>query len=244
MIDRAWSTPAQLAGAGLVQQLATRKLFAGTRRLRRVTLARLRGSAATMTRADLAAADALSGLGPPPRSLPPWRIVSPPPAPRLLGYFRAAQARFGVPWEDLAAIEFVETRFGRVNGTSVAGAQGPMQFLPATWATYGSGNIHSPREAILGAARYLVASGAPADLPGAIYHYNNSLGYVHAVEAYAGRMRADARAFYGYYNWQVLYTWVRGADILPVGYPSVRPVRVASARHRARRHRTPRHRAG
>jgi membrane-bound lytic murein transglycosylase B len=142
----------------------------------------------------------------------------------LLSYFRAAQRRFGVPWQYLAAIEFIETKFGRVHGLSSAGAQGPMQFLPSTWALYGTGNIDNPRDAILSAARYLVANGAPADMANALYHYNNSFDYVHAVQDYAARMTADARAYYGYYYWQVLYSRAGGTVILPVGYPRVRPV--------------------
>ena len=110
-----------------------------------------------------------------------------------------------MPWPYLAAIEFVETRFGRVYGLSPAGAEGPMQFLAATWARYGTGDVHNPRDAIFGAARYLVANGAPADMSRALYHYNASSDYVRAITDYAGRMRADPRAYYGYYWWQVIY---------------------------------------
>jgi hypothetical protein len=128
--------------------------------------------------------------------------------------------------EYLAGIEFVETRFGRVNGLSTAGAEGPMQFLAATWARYGTGDVHDPRAAIFGAARYLVANGAPADMPGALYHYNTSADYVRAITDYADRMRADPRAYYGYYSWQVIYAGRGRPVVLPVGYPKVRPVPV------------------
>jgi membrane-bound lytic murein transglycosylase B len=101
-----------------------------------------------------------------------------------------------------------------------------MQFLPSTWSTYGRGNIDNPRDAILGAARFLVANGARDDIAGALYHYNNSDDYVTAVQDYAQRMRADPRAYAGYYNWQVIYARVDGAFLLPVGYPRVRPERV------------------
>ena len=178
-------------------------------------------------RANLSAAAALSGIVLPRGGLPHWRIVQPPAPNTLLGYFRAAQARFGVPWEDLAAIEFIETRFGRVQGLSPAGAQGPMQFMAATWARYGSGEVGNQRDAILGAARYLAANGAPGDTAGALYHYNNSRDYVRAVQDYASRMRAHVRAYYGYYYWQVLYARVGGTVILPVGYPKTRPLPVA-----------------
>jgi len=223
--DRASPTP-QLASAGRFQQLAIIELARQRPRVRRSVLARLDAPTAASTRSDLEAAAVLTHLVTPQRSLPPWRIVAPPAPSVLLGYFRAAQARFGVPWQYLAAIEFVETKFGRVRGPSSAGAQGPMQFLPATWARYGHGDIHNPRDSILGAARYLVANGAPGDMTDALYHYNPSIDYVRAVSAYAERMRADRRAYYGYYYWQVIYAHVGGLLILPVGYPKARPERL------------------
>ena len=62
----------------------------------------------------------------------------------------------------LAAINLVESAFGRVRSPSGAGAQGPMQFLPDTWRRYGlGGDVHDPHDAILGAANYLHANGAP-----------------------------------------------------------------------------------
>jgi hypothetical protein len=227
IIDGASSTGRQLAIAGRFEQLATRVLEAETIQVRRATLAILGTQGAASMRANLAAADALSGVLTPQKGFPDWKIVQPPAPDRLLGYLRAAQSRFGVPWQELAAIEFIETRFGRVRGLSSAGAQGPMQFLPATWARYGSGDINNPRDAILSAARYLVANGAPGNMANALYHYNNSRAYVHAVQDYAGRMRADTRSYYGYYYWQVMYTHVGGTVILPVGYPKVRPVAVS-----------------
>ncbi len=224
LIDDRSSTSRDLERAGLVEQLAALAIGRETRRVRRATLALLGGPAAASMAANLDAATALSRIASSPRGLPRWRIVRPPPPNTLLGFFQAAQSRFGVPWQDLAAIEFVETRFGRVRGVSPAGARGPMQFLTATWARYGRGDINSPRDAVLGAARYLVANGAPRHIPEALYHYNNSGDYVRAVEDYARRMRADGRAYYGYYDWQVTYTRAAGTVILPVGYPKARPL--------------------
>jgi hypothetical protein len=63
-------------------------------------------------------------------------------------------------------------------------------------------------------------------MAGALYHYDNSLDYVRAVNDYALRMIARPRAYYGYYQWQVLYARPGGTVVLPVGYPRVRPVRV------------------
>ncbi len=80
--------------------------------------------------------------------------------PRLL--LPGGAGRYGVGWNYLAAIHLVETKFGRVKSDSVAGAQGPMQFIPSTWRIYGNGgDIHDPHDAILAAARLLRANGAP-----------------------------------------------------------------------------------
>jgi membrane-bound lytic murein transglycosylase B len=226
VIDDRTSSRRDLAAAALVEQLATGTLAGETRRVRQATLALLRPPAAATVRTDLAASASLSRLTVPEKRFPPWRIAEPPGPGTLLGYFREAQSRFGIGWQYLAAIEFIETRFGRVHGPSTAGAQGPMQFLPSTWSTYGRGNIDNQRDAILGAARFLVANGARNDMAGALYRYNNSDDYVAAVQDYAQRMRVDPRAYAGYYNWQVIYARADGAFLLPVGYPRIRPERV------------------
>ena len=97
----------------------------------------------------------------------------------------------------------------RNNGT--AGAQGPMQFIPATWAAYGmGGDIQDPHDAILGAANYLHANGAPGDYRSALYHSTPSSLYVDAVLAYAGRIRRDTRNFFSYYPWQVFVRTPQG----------------------------------
>jgi hypothetical protein len=133
-----------------------------------------------------------------------YRTGPPEPPGRLLAHYRAAQRRFHVGWPVLAAINFVESAFGRMRNSSAAGAQGPMQFIPSTWKAYGlGGDINDPRDAILGAANYLHANGAPGRLRAALLRYNPSPLYVNAVLAYAQRMRHDPRAFLGYYAWQV-----------------------------------------
>ena len=167
-------------------------------------------------------------------TLPAWRIITPAPAGELLGYYHDAEAATGVGWNYLAAINFVETRFGSINGTSNAGAQGPMQFMPPTWAAYGNGgDVQSPRDAIMGAARYLTASGFAASPERAIYAYNHADTYVRAVSDYAALIAADPAALAGYYRWEVYYGTTAGNVLLPIGYSSdVRiPVREYLATH-------------
>jgi membrane-bound lytic murein transglycosylase B len=104
----------------------------------------------------------------------------------------------------LAAVNFVETGFNKLRNDSIAGARGPMQFMPSTWREYGlGGDIHDPHDAIIAAANFLHAAGAPASYTRALYHYNPSSLYVDAVMRYARRMGASRRAFLSYYSWQV-----------------------------------------
>lgn len=216
------AAPRALAWAALTEEIGTRILEREPVGERRATLALTDPRTRVSLRTDLAAAAALAGLAERRTRLPPWRIINPPPATTLLGLFRTAQARFGVPWPYLAAIELVETRFGRIRGPSSAGARGPMQFLPATWARYGRGSIDNPRDAILAAARLLVANGAPAGMARALRHYNDSQDYVAAVTDYARHMARDPRAYYGYEGWQVIYTYDHRTVILPVGFPATK----------------------
>src|SRR5205085_3920101 len=105
--------------------------------------------------------------------------------------YREAQRHSHVDWHVLAAVNFVESAFGRLRNDSVAGAKGPMQFIPSTWGQYGRGDVHDPRAAILAAGRFLHAAGAPGRERAALYRYNPSALYVGAVEPSAGRMRSD-----------------------------------------------------
>ena len=203
--------------AARVEQAAYRQLVARPAWVAHV-LASVPGTLRPVVRAHVDAGTSLRRLTPPRDTLPKWRIVAPRPAAELRRYYDEGQATFGVPWYVLAAVNFVETRFGRIRGLSSAGARGPMQFIPATWATYGRGNIDDPHDAILAAARYLAASGTPRDVSRALYHYNPSRLYVRAVLTYAHRMRDDPAAFGAYYHWRVYVATKRGDALLDEGW--------------------------
>jgi membrane-bound lytic murein transglycosylase B len=122
----------------------------------------------------------------------------------LLSFYRAAQRRFGIRWELLAAINFVESDFGRARTTAKADAQGPMQFEPATWRVYGmGGDVNDEHDAILAAANLLAMNGARANERAALGHYNRSPLYRDAVLHLAHRMTTVSTAFREYYAWKL-----------------------------------------
>lgn len=160
-------------------------------------------------------------------TVPAWRIQPPAPADELMGYYREAEAATGVGWNYLAAINLIETRFGSIDGVSTAGAHGPMQFMPSTFAAYGEGgDIRSPRDSIMAAGRFLAANGFANARDSAIYQYNHADQYVSAVNDYAAVLAADPAAFGGYYRWDVYYYTTAGDVLLPIGYAASAPIPV------------------
>ncbi|HTR74203.1 MAG TPA: lytic murein transglycosylase [Solirubrobacterales bacterium] len=112
----------------------------------------------------------------------------------LLPVYQACGSRYGIFWEVLAAINKVETGFGTDLGTSGAGAEGWMQFLPSSWEEWGidadgdgRADTDDPVDAICSAARYLAASGGEADIYDAVLAYNHADWYAREVLALARR---------------------------------------------------------
>jgi len=181
-------------------------------------LAALPTAIRSVVQTNISAAQQIDDLNGASSALPHWRIVAPPAPEVLLGYYREAQQAYGIAWQYFAAINLIETNMGRIQGLSSAGAQGPMQFMPATWASYGRGDVNNPHDAILAAGRYLQAHGAPSNMTRAIYAYNPSMLYVRAVQLYAQQMFASERAFLAYYNWEVYVQTKTGEVLLPEGF--------------------------
>ena len=128
----------------------------------------------------------------------PVATIVPAGAPaNYLNLFKASAAKYcpGMSWTVLAAIGQIESGDGANNGPSSAGARGPMQFMPATWAEWGINgfgppgppDINNPLDAVPSAARMLCAAsaGRPATLAQAIFAYNHATWYVAEVLALA-----------------------------------------------------------
>lgn len=214
--------PDELAEAGRIQQLIYR-VWAVDPDLDELILDRVPDQVRPAVELNLAArryfVSMPTGL-PTADEVPAWQIVAPEPPGALLEYYLEAQAASGIGWEYLAAVHLVETGMGRIDGLSTAGAQGPMQFIPETWEWIGEGDVDDARDAILAAGRLLAVGGGPEDMTAALWAYNQSEHYGRAVTTYAEIMRADPRAFFGYYHWEIYFFTTRGDVWLPVGYRS------------------------
>ena len=127
----------------------------------------------------------LNSLGTPPATIP---------AP-VKALYVAAATKYQLPWTLLAGIGMEETAHGRATATSTAGAQGLMQFMPATFAAYGvdgdgdgRASIRSDADSVFSAANYLTRSGVtkgPDGVRKALYAYNHATWYVNDVLHYA-----------------------------------------------------------
>ena len=126
--------------------------------------------------------------GPAPLGVPNFFIDSFQIPPFLFPIYQAAGIQYNVPWQVLAAINEIETDYGRNLSVSSAGAVGWMQFLPSTWKEWGVdangdgvADPYNPVDAIFTAARYLHAAGASKNLSQAIFAYNHAGWYVQSV---------------------------------------------------------------
>jgi cell wall-associated NlpC family hydrolase len=126
------------------------------------------------------------------------------PPDYLLWYMDAAQTCPGLPWSVLAGIGTVESDNGRStapgvhSGANNAGAEGPMQFEPATFARYAVKadpsqplSPYDPADAIYSAAAMLCDNGARGGseqgIQQALFAYNHATWYVNEVLKAAAR---------------------------------------------------------
>jgi murein DD-endopeptidase MepM/ murein hydrolase activator NlpD len=121
---------------------------------------------------------------------------------QLLPIWQAAGQAYGIPWSVLAAINKVESNFGQNMGPSSAGAIGWMQFMPDTWARWGTdatgdglADPWNAEDAIYSAARYLAATGGTSDIAGAVFAYNHAQWYVDQVLQLAQQFDAGGAPF-------------------------------------------------
>jgi hypothetical protein len=186
------SAPAVLAGAGGAVVLALLLLLA--------LIAALGGTTFELGGPEASGADS---------STPPSALAMREIPPATLTLYQKAAQRYGLDWAILAGIGKVECDHGRdpdpscsrEGAVNYAGAGGPMQFIASTWARYGLdgdgdgvADRWSPADAIISAANYLHASGAPGDYRRALLAYNAANWYVAEVQRWAARYRGSAAA--------------------------------------------------
>ena len=169
------------AAVDVLAAAAQRRLDRLSTRARRMTDAEQAAAALSRARAQAAAA-AAAAIG---------SVRAQPPPAAFFALYRAAAATCpGMPWTLLAAVGQVESGHGRNNGPSSAGAVGPMQFMPRTFASFavdgdrdGRADPWAPSDAVYTAARFLCTNGggAPAGQRRALLRYNNAQWYVDLV---------------------------------------------------------------
>ena len=142
--------------------------------------------------------------GPAPIGVPNFFIESFQIPPFLLPIYQAAGIQYNVPWQVLAAINEIETDYGRNLSVSTAGAVGWMQFLPSTWKRWGVdangdgiADPYNPADAIFSAARYLHAAGASKNVGNAVFAYNHAGWYVQSVLLRAELIGGMPKSFIG-----------------------------------------------
>ena len=156
----------------------------------------------------------------------PFDLSAPPIAPlqlsypELLGLWQRAGSTYGIQWQVLAAINKVESNFGRNMGPSSAGAIGWMQFMPDTWLRWGTdangdgiADPWNPDDAIFSAARYLAAAGGATDIYRAVFAYNHADWYVQEVLGLAQVYGGDATAAFSLDRLQVSLDAARAAVV-------------------------------
>jgi murein DD-endopeptidase MepM/ murein hydrolase activator NlpD len=126
-------------------------------------------------------------------------VETPVTSAELRGIWQSAGIAYGIPWSVLAAINKVESNFGRNMGPSSAGAVGWMQFMPDTWlrwgADYDGNGVADPwnaKDAVFSAARYLAAAGGTGDISRGVFAYNHAQWYVDEVLSVARLLGNDS----------------------------------------------------
>jgi murein DD-endopeptidase MepM/ murein hydrolase activator NlpD len=138
--------------------------------------------------------------------------------PQLLALWQQAGSAYAIPWQVLAAINKVESNFGRNMGPSSAGAVGWMQFMPSTWVRWGVdangdgvADPWNPTDAVFSAARYLAAAGGSTDLYRGVYAYNHADWYVREVLGLADVYGANSTVVFSLDRTQQSLDEARGA---------------------------------
>jgi hypothetical protein len=141
--------------------------------------------------APTALAASLIGGSPPPvpvAGVPDFFVGNFDVPPFLLPIYQAAGVAYDVPWQVLAAINQIETDFGRNLSPSSAGGLGWMQILPQAWKEYavdanadGVEDPYNPADAIFTAARFLAAAGAGHDIDAALRVFNTASWFAGSV---------------------------------------------------------------